>query len=74
MTVARPVAALVAAALVTTNLCPGLAQEKPANPDKKKVLSQPVPGYTLKKIEGFDVLVHDDVLTHNEDGEFKRVG
>ena len=31
-----------------------------------------MPGYQHKKIEGFDVLVHDDVLAHNDDSEWKR--
>jgi hypothetical protein len=46
------------------------AKSKPV--DKKKLLSNPVPGYTLKKIEGFDVLVHDKVIQHNDDAEYKR--
>ncbi len=52
------------------------AKSKPTTPakpvDRKKLLSNSVPGYTLKKIEGFDVLVNDDVLKHNDDAEFKR--
>jgi hypothetical protein len=52
---------------------PALAQSAKSKPaDKKKLLSTPVPGYTLKKIEGFDVLVNDAVLKHNDDAEYKR--
>ena len=45
---------------------------KPKPVDRKKLLANPVPGYTLKKIEGFDVLVQDQVLRHNDDAEYKR--
>jgi hypothetical protein len=52
---------------------PAIAQSaKPKPVDRKKLLASPVPGYTLKKIEGFDVLVHEAVLKHNDDAEFKR--
>lgn len=48
-----------------------LATAAPAA-DKKKTLAQPVKGYTHKKIEGFDLLIHDEVMAHNDDEEFKR--
>lgn len=52
-------------------LSAALAQEKPP-PDKKKLLSEPVPGYKKLSIEGFDVLVHKDVLDHNDDARYER--
>lgn len=50
------------------------AQQKaaPKGVDRKKLLAHPVKGYTLKKIEGFDVLVHDEVLRQTDAGEFER--
>jgi hypothetical protein len=41
-------------------------------PDKKKLLSGPIPGYQHRKIEGFDVLLHSKALDHANDPEFKR--
>jgi hypothetical protein len=64
------------ALLIGWMACTGSAgaqtQPKPKSVDRKKLLSHAVPGYTLKKIEGFDVLVNDQVLKHNDDAEFKR--
>src|SRR5262245_34438974 len=64
-------ALLVAGCAIITG--PAVAQTAKSKPvDKKKLLANPVPGYTLKKIEGFDVLVHEKVLTHNDDADYKR--
>ena len=41
-------------------------------PDKKKILAEPIPGYKHEQIEGFDLLVHEDVYKHNDDPEYKR--
>lgn len=41
-------------------------------PNKRKVLKEPIPGYKHQKIEGFDVLVHEAVIEHNDDAEYKR--
>jgi len=41
-------------------------------PDKKKLLSGPVPGYAHRNIEGFDVLIHGEVLGHANDAAYKR--
>jgi hypothetical protein len=40
--------------------------------DKKKLLAGPVPGYKHKTIEGFDVFLHNKVLEHAEDSDYKR--
>jgi hypothetical protein len=45
---------------------------KQTGPDKKKLLSGPVPGYKHRNIEGFDVFLHGKVLEHADDQEFKR--
>jgi hypothetical protein len=41
-------------------------------PDKKKILAGPIPGYKHRNIEGFDVLLHAKVLEHENDAAFKR--
>jgi hypothetical protein len=41
-------------------------------PDKKKILAGPIPGYKHRNVEGFDVLLHSKVLDHANDAEFKR--
>src|SRR5262245_55982273 len=43
-----------------------------SDPDKKKILSGPIPGYKHRSIEGFDVLLHSKVLEHSDDAQFKR--
>jgi hypothetical protein len=48
---------------------PLTAQTKP---DKKKVLASPIPGYMHRVIEGFDVLIQDAVIEHDEDDKYKR--
>lgn len=70
----RAVVALSLLLAALTSAAPALQKDKaaPKAVDRKKLLSNPVPGYTLKRVEGFDVLVHDDVLKHNDDAEFKR--
>jgi hypothetical protein len=40
--------------------------------DRKNLIANKIPGYTHKKIEGFDVLINDEVLKHNDDDEYKR--
>lgn len=63
--------------LSATGIAQPPAKSKPSAPaskpvDRKKLLTTPVPGYTLKKIEGFDVLIHDRVLKHNDDSNYLR--
>lgn len=43
-----------------------------AKPDKKKTLASPIPGYTHRVIEGFDVLIQDAVIEHDKDEKTKR--
>src|SRR5262249_16203682 len=53
----------------------GDAPKQPAaksTPDKKKILASAVPGYTHRFIEGFDVLIHHEVLEHDKDPKYKR--
>jgi hypothetical protein len=71
--VMRPV---VAALLLLAFTFPPMAsgQTKPAKktPAKSKVVVQPVPGYKLMTIEGFNVLVNREVLDNNDDAAFER--
>jgi hypothetical protein len=50
------------------------AKQQPGKnaPDKKKILSGPIPGYKHQQLEGFDVLLHSKVLDHANDSEYKR--
>jgi hypothetical protein len=43
-----------------------------AVPSKEKLLAQAIPGYKHLTVEGFDVLIHKDVLEHNDDPRYKR--
>jgi len=45
---------------------------KQTAPDRKKLLSGPVPGYKHRNIEGFDVFLQSKVLEHADDANFKR--
>jgi hypothetical protein len=40
--------------------------------DRKTLVGQKIPGYTHKKIEGFDCLVHEEVLKNNDDSKWER--
>lgn len=40
--------------------------------DRKTLVAQKIPGYTHKKIEGFDCLIHDEVLRNNDDSKWER--
>src|SRR5262249_5158910 len=51
---------------------PGKTGKDKAPVDKKKTLSGPIPGYKHRQIEGFDVLLHEKVLQHADDAEYKR--
>ena len=44
----------------------------PKGVDRKSLLAGKIPGYQLKKIEGFDVLVSDEVIKNNDNSEWKR--
>jgi hypothetical protein len=57
--------AIVIVAMFAT---PGMAQK----PDRKNLLANVAPGYTHKKIEGFDCLIHDEVFKNNDDSKWER--
>jgi hypothetical protein len=46
--------------------------DKKSLPDKKKILSSPIPGYRHRNIEGFDVLIQDAVFENEKTTNFKR--
>jgi hypothetical protein len=68
---------LAAVLLIATS---SLAQVPKNNPkskppkavDRKSLLAGKIPGYQFKKIEGFDVLISDEVIKNNDNSEWKR--
>ncbi len=40
--------------------------------DRKSLLASKIPGYQLKKIEGFDCLISDEAIKQNDDSSWKR--
>ncbi|HMF14427.1 MAG TPA: hypothetical protein VKE94_19055 [Gemmataceae bacterium] len=69
----RPCVALVICLLLFgSHLAAQTKTETPKQPDKKKILAGPIPGYKHRNIEGFDVLLHAKVLEHENDPDFKR--
>ena len=68
----RPLLALPVGLLLFVLGLPGPAPAQPAGKkpaDKKKPA---IPGSTRRTIQGFTVLVHDDVFQHDEDPRWKR--
>jgi hypothetical protein len=41
-------------------------------PDRKTLIEKKIPGYTLRKIEGFDCLIQEEVIRNNDDVKWKR--
>jgi hypothetical protein len=77
----HPAAALLACLLLPAGLgaqAPGTAPPPVALPvvsqavDKERALASSVPGYQRRVMEGFPLLIHVDVLHHNDDPEWKR--
>ena len=73
--------AFLAALLLTTGLraqAPGTAPPPVALPvvsqavDPDRALASPVPGYQRRVMEGFPLLIHVDVLHHNDDPKWQR--
>jgi hypothetical protein len=61
--------AILAIVLAVSPLTVRAADDKPAAKPKP---AEPVPGYQRHVIEGFNLLVHKDVLAHEDDKSFER--